>query len=698
VSAPSPCELGVPISLNDNTVVIVRIASPILSRLLLTLQKHDLDPEDLAGTKPALKLPSLIVPATARSTQPTVQYEELCCALLATWPNEGDLNLILSIPVEITRCLHGLIPTPHSSTQSQKAPSPQEMLQLPPPGSHPVLIALKLLILSSYLQSFSPCSIQNLDQLGVNYRDIMSRAVDTVHSLVNCNDELVASIEGIACIMIESLYYNNAGNLRRSWVTMRRAMLIAQMLNLHRGRTLPSTMTLERQTSIRPEYVWFRLVQSDRYLSMMLGLPQGVPENGLFCTAKELEVCTPMERLQRIHCDVGGRILKRNEADINDLAATQEIDKLLQTASMSMPPQWWLIPNLAPSACDKMEQFHETNRIMDQFTHYHLVAWLHLPYLLRSLADGKYEYSKITAVSASREVLTRFMALRGSNLIGSYCRGIDFLVFIASTTLCLAHIHARHGQFLFGDGEDGFFINYLAHQRPSDRGMMEHALESVEHMASASPDIIAAKISTIFRHLLSIEADAFDGSSYTSSTSGEEELECSGGLSDGGNVLRIYIPSFGTIKIERGGVSRSVLTMPSHEVPASSVSEAQSTNSGVSLSTYSLLAGQDEIRPPQNILDSPTRYSIGDQSINPEWQAVPLHFGQLVPPQHAASATKDQSISTNYNDCVQVNQPLALGLEVGEEDWTLQGVDTALFDSLFRGSEMDAVEMSHWTQ
>jgi hypothetical protein len=569
------------------------------------------------------------------------------------------------------------------------------MLQLPPPGSHPVFIALKLLVLSSHLQSFPPCNIQNLDQLGVNYRDIMSRAVDTVHNLVNCNDELVSSIEGIVCIMIESLYYNSAGNLRRSWMTMRRAMLIAQLLNLHRGRHPPSMMTLERQT-IRPEYVWFCLVRSDRYLSMMLGLPQGVPENDLFGTAKELELCTPMERLQRIHCDVGGRILNRNEADINDLATTQEIDKLLQTASMSMPPQWWLIPNLAPSASDKTEQFYETNRIMDQFTHYHLVARLHLPYLLRSLADGRYEYSKVTAVSASREVLTRFMALRGSNMIGSYCRGVDFLVFIASTTLCLAHIHARHSQVLASNGEDGFFINYLAHQRPSDRGMMERALESVEHMASGSADMIATKIATIFRHLLSIEADAFDGSSYISSASGEEGQECSGSLSDGGNVLRIYIPSFGTIKIERGGVSRSVLTMPSHEIPSSLVSEAQSTDSGVSLSNSSLPAGHT--RPTQNMLDSLTRYSIYDQSLNPERQAVPLHFGMLVPPQQHASATQDQSISIDHRDGVQMTPPLELGLELGEEDWTLQGVDTALFDSLFRGSEMDVAEMPHWTQ
>ena len=573
------------------------------------------------------------------------------------------------------------------------------MLQLPPPGSHPALVARKLLILSSYLQAFPPCGIQNLCRLGVDYRDIMSRAVDTAHCVVNCNDELVASIEGIECITIESMYHNNAGNLRRAWVTMRRAMLIAQMMDLHRGGTPPSMKTLERRTCIRPEHIWFRLVQSDRYLSLMLGLPQGAPENSFFATEKALEACTPTERLQRIDCVVAGRILQRNEADINDLAATQEIDHLLQKASMTMPPQWWLTPNFASSASDQMEHFHETIRLMDHFTHYHLVVRLHLPYLLRSLADRKYEYSKITAVHASREVLARFVAFRSSSPTGSYCRGIDFLVFIASTTLCLAHIDAhRHGQVFAGDGDDGFFFNSLAHQRPSDRGMMERALESVEHMANASVDMVASKIATVFRHLLVIEADAADGSSYnTSSASGEEGRECSGGLSDGGNVLRIHIPSFGTIKIERSGVSRSILSKPSQEFPATSVSEAPSTDPGLSFSTFARPERQDKhARQPIDMLDCPTRYSTSHQSVNAEWPAVPLHFGPLVPPQHSASAQKDWRMSSFHGDDGQVVQPLVLGLEA--EDWALQGVDTALFDSLIRGSELEPVEMPYWTQ
>jgi hypothetical protein len=471
----TPSDSAIPAPFGE-PVPVVSI-SPSNPTPLLAPPKHGLHQENLARAKPQIQLPSPLTAITpAGSTQLAGQNEEICRVLLAAWPSERNLNIILSVPVDITGCLYGLICTSYFRTH--KAPSPREMLQLPATGSDPVLVARKLLLLGSYLQAVPPGSIQSLSDLGVNHREMMSRVVETVHSVVNCNDELVASIEGIECITMESMYYNNAGNLRRAWLTMRRAMLIAQMMGLHRGTNLSSMKTLECQPGVTPEQIWFRLVQSDRYLSLMLGLPQGAPEVSFFATAKALEDCTPVERLQRIDCVVAGRIIQRNESDINDLASTEEIDRLLYKASMSMAPQWWLIPNLAPSASNSMEVFHETMHLMAQFTHYHLVARLHLPYLLRSLTSGNYEYSKITAVNASREVLARFVAFRSSNPISSYCRGIDFLAFIASTTLCLAHIYAHHhGLFIASDGDIGFFANSLAHQRPGDRGMMERALE-----------------------------------------------------------------------------------------------------------------------------------------------------------------------------------------------------------------------------
>lgn len=568
---------------------------------------------------------------------------------------------------------------PNSSTQSHKASSLQDTLQLPPPGSHPVLVARKLLILGSYLQAVPPSGIQSLATSGVNYHNIMSRVVETAHRLVNCNDELVGSIEGIECIAIESMYHNNAGNLRRSWLTIRRALLIAQMMGLHRGGNPSSMKTLERRTCIRPDYMWFRLVQSDRYLSLMLGLPQSTPNNS-FATEEALESCTPTECLRRIDCAVGGRILQRNDPDINDLASTQEIDKLLQKASASMPPQWWLIPDITSSANDNMI------RLMDQLAHYHLVARLHLPYLLRSSADRRCEYSKIMTVNASREVLARFLAFRSSSSIGSYCRGVDFLVFIASTTLCLAHIDAHRQDHLFsGDTDDSIFFKSLAHQRPIDRGMMERALENVQQMAHTGVDVIASRIAAVFRYLLVIEADAASGhnDSIISFANDEEALECGGGLSDGGNVLRIDIPSFGTFKIQSDTVSRSTLIIPSpleNEIVAMSMLEASITNPGALFNTSSLLEKQDQhVRQLINMLDCSSRNNAGEQSVN-------LGHSQFSP------------LMAPHDFGFQASQNIALGVEIDTEDQALEGVDMALFDSLTRGSDLDAAEMSHCNQ
>lgn len=567
------------------------------------------------------------------------------------------------------------------------------MLQLPAPGSHPVLVAQKLLLLGSFLQSIPPTGIQNLDDLSISHHDIMSRVVNSVHGLVNCDDELVSSIEGIECIAMESMHHNDAGNLRRSWVTMRRAMLIAQMMGLHRGKHPPSVKTLECQTCTSPDHIWLRLVQSDRYLSLMLGLPQGAPEVSFFTTSKTMESCTPTERLQRIDCAAAGLIIQRNEADINDLVATQEIDNLLHQASIAVAPQWWLIPNLAPSGINQMDVFHETIRLMSQFTHYHLVARLHLPYLLRSIAGDNYEYSKATAIHASREVLARFVSFRCSNPFGSYCRGIDFLAFIAGTSICLAHIHAHDQARVFSGNSNGrFFFNTLVHQRPSDRGMMERALQSLELMASTSQDAIASTIATVFRQLLLIEADAADGSSYSTSSSIVDEagLGCDGGLSDSGNVLHIHLPFLGTIKIQRSGVSRSTQS----GIPT--ISEPQISPANLAAQP----AGRrgEFGRQSQDMPESPTTHGINDQLGYMERQAQHGEFHSPLPSRNSLSVIKVHNIIPDVrDDSPHIACPFISGQEVAAEDWAMQGVDTALFDSLIRGSDLEDAGLSYGT-
>ena len=244
------------------------------------------------------------------------------------------------------------------------------MLQLPPEGSHPVLFARRLLLLATLLQGIPDGSVRDLACMTQNYRTVMSRLVTTATRLVMSNDELVSSLEGIECVMMESMFLNNAGNLRPAWLVNRRAMLLAQMLGLHFEQTSPSMMLeAETRNRIDPDHMWFRIVCSDRYLSLMLGLPQGSPDNN-FALPHVLERCTALERLERTMAVAGGIVLQRNNTEMHDIESTWNVDRMLQEAAALMPLQWWLAtPNFAILTDHKFTQetFDETLGLMNRF-------------------------------------------------------------------------------------------------------------------------------------------------------------------------------------------------------------------------------------------------------------------------------------------------------------------------------------------
>lgn len=442
------------------------------------------------------------------------------------------------------------------------------MLQLPPLDSHPVLIARKLLMLGSFLQGIPPGAVKNSRKLGGSYRQLMSDLVEIARRLVTSNDELVESLEGIEGIMIESMYYNNAGNLRRAWLTNRRAMAIAQMMGLQlRNAPMPKMLDVDTRERIDPDHMWLRLIITDRYLSLMLGLPQAYRESS-FATPEALEGCVPMERLERLESAIGGLIIQRNRVDLNDLEATQSIDKLLQEAGNSMPSQWWLTPDISSIAGSDATAFSETIRIMSQLTHYHLLAQLHLPYILQPSTERKYDYSKLTAVNASRELLLRFVRIRESNMIAAYCRGIDFLAFYASTALCLAHVLGARQQCGIHMSNSATVFHFLAHQRLGDRGLVESTLHIMERMVHEFNDAIACKIASILRNLLVIEAAAANGDYYKAEFCSEFNEQGSLGddnIDNDTGTLSINIPHLGIIKIEHGSESSLSSTRPTEE-------------------------------------------------------------------------------------------------------------------------------------
>ncbi|KAJ9614315.1 hypothetical protein H2200_002451 [Cladophialophora chaetospira] len=607
------------------------------------------------------------------------KYDELCGALLETWPNRSELDLILSAPVSISVLFHGIVCMPYSSFQSKDMPSPQDILQLPPPGSHPVFIARKLLMLGSFLQGVPRVAAKELERRGVRYREVMFRVVEAASRLVTRDDDLVGSLEGIECIMIESMYQNNAGNLRQAWLTNRRAMAIAQLMGIQgAGSSTPTLLDVKTRQCINPEYMWLRLVSTDRYLSLILGLPHGSQENP-FAASESLKECAPMERMERIETMVGGLIIQRNKEDLRNTASTGQIDKLLQDAAAIMPAQWWLVPDAASFTGSDSDAFRETLRITYQFAHWHLLAQLHLPYLLQSSADRKYDCNKITAVNASREIISRFVSFAGSSTVAAYCRGIDFLAFIASTTLCLAHINARsqHGADM-NDRSD--VLHSLVHQRLGDRGLMERTLRIMENMAQVDNDHIASRIAGILQRLLAFEAAADDGDFLNARFCTETSAQEFRSSNDDSDTLQIDIPHVGIIILGRDGVVRypEEIQKPSEETigrcpaPLPLYSSTRLTyESEPASDRASQQPGRGKMSPAY-----PPAVQVGEQAPSSTLDSIRTA-------EESRSTAVDQQLFDLNDNPVIVRNPPTPDLAVELDEWALQGVDMALFDNLF---------------
>ncbi|KAK3052363.1 hypothetical protein LTR09_006573 [Extremus antarcticus] len=397
---------------------------------------------------------------------------------------------------------------------------------------------------------------------------LMARLIKTVSRLVTSDDELVRSIEGIECIMIESMLSNNAGDLRRAWLANRRAMNIAQTLGLHVKFPLTAKYleanTLDR---INIRYMWDRLVLSDRYLSLVLGLPQGYVEDlsqpqvclatKCIACASGLEVddcvdCT--ERMERILSVVAGLIVQRNDTNRTDTKATRVIDRMLQDGAALMPPKWWAVAHepTEPGG-DNQKAFRKVLRLTILFAYHHLLVQLHLPFMVLPSTESQPGYSKMTASIAARAVVNRYVSYRNSAASRSYCRGIDIIAFVASTTLCLAHINSSPK---CGDnfGTALTVWDTLQHQRLSDRGLLELTFSFLHMLAREHQDATSRDICRILEPLLAFERASAGGESYIISAVAKKTGKDTQDVEDvdaSSDELFITLPHTANTKIER---------------------------------------------------------------------------------------------------------------------------------------------------
>lgn len=501
---------------------------------------------------------------------------------------------------------------------------------------------------------------------------LMRRLMTAATTWVTAKEEMHGTIESLICIILEGVFEINCGNLRRAWVVYRRALTLAQLMGLHRS-PMPPLKGIDPELDAEPKFLWFRIVYMDRYLSLLLGLPQGTSDKSMGAMSV-LQHEPPLGKFDRLLTVIACCIFERNESAFatSEITTTQSIDSELLRVSKSMPASFWRPANFHKLTPGSPDTLLETVRLGSQVYYYSLLIQLHLPYIMRIGDNIEHEYSKITCFNASREIITLFIAHRNFNPMSSCSRPVDFFALLAAMTLLLAHLDAHHHREA---------SNFVAHQRLSDRAMLDQALERMDAISNFSKDVITEKSALLIRRLLDIEADSEQGSSYTArSVRGDDNVQ----EGKEGEELRLHIPYLGVIKIARQGpISRK----PWLENTAS----RQHMASQVAFYHREPLAASDDALASLH-RTSPTDeqtlshlYGMAQGSTSSgDLPASEQPNAQLQAPGYEQSILQCPS-SSQDNIALQPHAGLP-PIVAGVDDWAFQGVDMAFFNGLMRGS------------
>ncbi|KAK1140286.1 hypothetical protein N8T08_010488 [Aspergillus melleus] len=128
--------------------------------------------------------------------------------------------------------------TPQADMEKNGLNTSEALLDVPPPDTHPVLLAHYFFRISTILQYLDPESHGQLKEMAESPRAMMSRLADTAISLVTTH-KLLGTVEGLEAVMMDEFYQANCGNLRRAWIAFRRAMGLAQ-LDGHASNQMPT--------------------------------------------------------------------------------------------------------------------------------------------------------------------------------------------------------------------------------------------------------------------------------------------------------------------------------------------------------------------------------------------------------------------------------------------------------------------------
>ncbi|KZP00743.1 hypothetical protein CALVIDRAFT_533077 [Calocera viscosa TUFC12733] len=443
---------------------------------------------------------------------------------------------------------------------------------------HPTLIAHALLCISITIQQLPGDFDYALLSLPLDADALMKHYMMLVQRLIIFDAEFASSLDGLDCMILQGKLHLNLGQPRQSWVTMRRAMSFAVLLGLHRDPVMAS----DKASALwkRRRMIWWRIYESDRYLSLLLGLPYAINDAHCNLTIDDADEAETPELFRRRVTRLSGRVIDRNQ-NFNglDLTLTLELDQELEDLGRRMPTRWWDVSQAEHEGCAS-----HYDRLMSQYWYHQVRMLLHLPFLLRSLTDARFEYSRLLCLESSRQMLRRYNQLRGQRSTGAYlCKVIDFQAFTAAVLLLL---HLVGTGRLWPAGEQRSDVE----QNVQDSSYIDQTIAHLRMVVEVEHSLVAAQALEVLDSLQRARK----------------------GPSDKCSNKTLVIPFFGTVTIGPGSgftadgvaIKCGKVTENAAPAPAPAIPAPQPMAFSISVDSTaprtSIINPQDPLMPPQN--------------------------------------------------------------------------------------------------
>lgn len=304
----------------------------------------------------------------------------------------------------------------------------------PMSASHPTVIARALMVIVICLQQLPKTTDMSKYRLPSSRNEFMEHLTTTIISLVTSDDELIATNEGLECLLLISIYFVNSGRPRRAWLNNRRALAVAQLMDLHKT----SVQDAEQVGSIAG--IWPHIVHHDRHLSEILGLPCEVAGS---YEPFVLDDLTLMQQLSESQQDmlyqrqldrIAAHLVERNQRPpAQAVPFMVSIDSALGNLAKAMPYSWWHpFDRVAGSQEDAMGMLYSRYNV--QLWHHHLDMSNHLPFMLDVTDERRSEYSRIQCLRAARDLIKVYIPLRTTFGMFSCCM-TNFQAFTAAVVI-----------------------------------------------------------------------------------------------------------------------------------------------------------------------------------------------------------------------------------------------------------------------